>query len=284
MQSQVLSALRFNDLLYLSLNTFILKEGYFGYKCELKALMYNGIIGMWIKMNSVPLRCVEEDLTVPMSNHLTTEHTRGSSQTMASSGPPRQILDHVARRLCSVVKIFLPKASRQTELPDILFPFRIQFPHNLSSKTYFSYVEVQSWAPCFGAHGIQGRLSWVLTNLPTQWLWELGRQISYFSFGETFSRLALGLHSLSTCKLSDALLTQWSVAFTYGQDSLSALRGEVLFISKRHFLSLHFSLIMAVKFSGSYQKSSSLTLIIFQIHWLIVDWRWQVPVGFYCRN
>lgn len=44
MQSQVLSALRFNDLLYLNLNTFILKEGYFGYKCELKALMYNGII------------------------------------------------------------------------------------------------------------------------------------------------------------------------------------------------------------------------------------------------
>lgn len=56
--------------------------------------------------------------------------------------------------------------------------------------------------------------------------------------------------------------------FAYGQDSLSALREEVLFISKRHFLTLHFSLIVAVKFSGSYQKSSSLTLIIFQIHWL----------------
>lgn len=89
-------------------------------------------------------------------------------------------------------------------------------------------------------------------------------------FPQTLSRLTLGLCSLSACKLSSkALLTQWSMVFTYGQDSLSATTGEeVLFISKRHFRTSHFSLIMAVRFSGSYQKSSSLTLIIFQIHWL----------------
>lgn len=82
-----------------------------------------------------------------------------------------------------------------------------------------------------------------------------------------FFRLVLGLNSHSTCKPSNALVIQWSKAFPYGQGSLSKWLEEVPFISKWHLLTLHFSLIVVVEFSGPYQKSSSLTLIIFHIHW-----------------
>lgn len=62
-------------------------------------------------------------------------------------------------------------------------------------------------------------------------------------------------------------MIQWSKEFPYGQGSLSKWLEEVPFISKWHLLTFHFSLIVVVEFSGPYQKSSSLTLIIFHIHW-----------------